>query len=140
MKKYSVQPCKPGDVPPDALWVTRCSKRKSCLTEDVPRKIYTSPQNQKFYKWAEKSCIPYGTISDLYGLVLNDQAIKTYDLAPSKESVVLRVLGEIVGAKCRWLGWESIIFFCKDYEEAKPYLRILSFSGLKAYWIQELPK
>jgi len=141
-KKYSVTLCDPKDVPKDALWATRCSKRKSELKRGVPKEIYTSPQNQEFYLWADKKGIPYGTISDAYGLVMNYQKIETYDLSPDKLSdSTKKVLGKTVGSKCRCLiGYESLVFYCKDCEEAKPYLEILSYSGLKVYWVRRLPE
>lgn len=130
-----------NDVPKDALWTTRCSRRKSHLKFGTQKEIYISPQNQVFYKWAEKRGIRYGTISDFYGLVMDDQVIKTYDLAPQLLlSRAKRVLGESVGTKCKELGYKSLVLYCKDYIEAKPYLEILSYSGLRVYWLKELPE
>ena len=138
-KKYAITLCDPKDVPEDALWVTRCSRRKSRLERGFPKEIYTSPQNQEFYLWAEKKGIPYGTISDMYGLVMNDQNIKTYDLAPDKLSdIEKRNLGVAVRVDCRSLGYESLAFYCKTLEEAKSYLEILSYSRLKVYWVRRL--
>lgn len=141
-KKYGITLCNQKDVPEDTLWVTRCSRRKSQLKIGVPKEIYTSPQNQEFYLWAEKKGIPYGTISDAYGLVMNYQKITSYDLSPDRLSDTEKLkLGETVGSKCRNLiGYESLVFYCKNYEEAKPYLKILSYSGLKVYWIRRLLK
>lgn len=141
-EKYAITLCDPKDVPGDALWATRCSRRKSQLKMGVPKEIYTSPLNQEFYLWAERKGIPYGTISDAYGLVMNYQKITSYDLSPDRLADTEKLkLGETVGSKCRCLiGYESLVFYCKDYEEAAPYLEILSYSGLKVYWIQELPE
>jgi len=139
-KKYAITLCDPEDVPEDALWAVRCSRRKSKLKMGVPKEIYTSPLNQEFYLWAEKKGIPYGTISDAYGLVMNYQKITSYDLSPDRLSDTEKLkLGETVGSKCRYLiGYESLVLYCKDYEEAKPYLKILSYSGLKVYWTRRL--
>lgn len=138
-KKYSATLCDPKDIPEDALWSTRCSRRKSELMRGVPKEIYTSPQNQEFYLWAEKKSIFYGTISDAYGLVMNYQAIKTYDLSPdSLPDLIKRALGQAVGVQFRDLVYNSLAFYCKNYEEAKPYLEILSHSGLKVYWVRRL--
>ena len=71
---------------------------------------------------------------------MNDQVIETYDRSPNSIlDSIKRVLGGAVGAKCRDLGYKSLVFYCKDYDEAKPYLKILSYSGLKVYWIRKLP-
>lgn len=138
-KKYDITLCNPEDVPEDALWSTRCSKRKSQLLRGIPKEIYISPQNQEFYLWAEKKGILYGTISDKYGLVVSHQIIETYDLAPDDLSdSVKRNLGELIEEKCGNLDFESLALYCKDYEEAKPYLEILSHSGLKVYWVGRL--
>jgi len=138
-EKYAITLCDPEDVPKGTFWTTRCSRRKSKLKRGVPRQIYTSPLNQEFYLWAKKECIPYGTISDAYGLVLAYQVIETYDLSPDKLSdATKQVLGKAVGVKCRDLSHKSLVLFCKDYEEAKPYLSILSHSGLKVYWVRRL--
>ncbi len=138
-KKYAVTLCDPKDVPKDALWSTRCSRRKSFLKFGTPKEIYTSPQNQEFYLWAEKKGILYGTISDKYGPVMNYQIIETYNLSPDELSdAEKRDIGKAVKVKCRDLGYESLVLYCKNYGEAKPYLKILSYSGLKVYWIQEL--
>lgn len=140
-KKYGITLCNPKDVPKDALWVTRCSRRKSFLKFGIPKEIYTSPQNQEFYLWAGKKGILYGTISDRYGLVMNYQIIETYDLAPdSLSDTEKQSLGKSIGEACRDLtDYKSLAFYCKNYEEAKPYLKILSYSGLKVYWTRRLP-
>lgn len=140
-KKYAVTLCDPKDVPKDALWATHCSRRKSKLNRGIPKEIYTSPLNQEFYLWAEKKSIFYGTISDKYGLVMKNQVIKTYDLAPDKLSdTEKRDLGEAIGAQFRDLGYKSLVLYCKNYEEVALYLKILSYSGLKVYWIRSLPE
>jgi len=139
-EKYAITLCDPKDVPEDALWSTRCSRRKSFLKFGTPKEIYTSPQNQEFYLWAEKKGILYETISDKYGPVMNYQIIETYNLAPDELSdAEKRDIGKAVKVKCRGLGYESLVLYCKDYEEAKPYLKILSYSGLKVYWVRRLP-
>ncbi len=139
-KKYAITLCDPKDVPEDALWSIRCSRRKSELKRGIPKEIYTSPLNQEFYSWAEKKHILYGTISDKYGLVMNYQVIGTYDLSPDRLSdLEKRNLGEAVGVSCRDLtDFKSLAFFCRDYGEARPYLSILSYSGLKVYWVRRL--
>ena len=139
-KKYAITLCDPKDIPEDALWSTRCSRRKSFLKKGFPKEIYTSPLNQEFYLWEERKGILYGTISDAYGLVMNYQEIETYDLSPDRLSdAAKRSLGESIGGECRDLvSFKSLVLYCKDYGEAESYLEILSYSGLKVYWVRRL--
>ena len=66
----------------NVIWLTVCSKLKSDRADGNQKQIYVSNKNKTFYNFCENRNYNYGTISDKYGLINQNDIIKNYDLAP----------------------------------------------------------
>lgn len=66
----------------NVIWLTGCSKLKSDRADGNQKQIYVSNKNKTFYNFCENRNYNYGTISDKYGLINQNDIIKNYDLPP----------------------------------------------------------
>ena len=122
------------------LWATRCCRIKSGLG-GRPREMYRSPLVQHFLAFAEASGLAYAIVSDKYGLHFPEERVAYYDLGPwDLSSVARKALGEVVGAQAQERGHKEILFYNTSPLMSRPYLEILSSSGLRVFFTTRLPK
>jgi hypothetical protein len=97
-------------------------------------------QNLRFYKRCEELKIPYGVLSDKYGLHLHDEELSFYDIHPdtlSKQD--FRKLGSKIYFKMESLGCDSFLFFNPSPVPSRPYFRMMITTGFKIYYTTKLP-
>ena len=139
-KKWGIKTISFGkEIPADCLWVTRCSKIKSKAIKGKPKDLYCSYINKYFYKHMEKRGLPYGVISDKYGLHLSDEKLPSYDIHPSLLTSYDKMrLGKIIKWKCNKRGFKRIIFYNNSPLMSFPYFEILFYSNLEVFFITNL--
>lgn len=122
---------------------TRCSKKKLPThgRKVHPSEFYIGYQNLLFYRWAKRFNIRYGIISDLYGLVYDDDLIEEYDLHPSALTPDdFTRLGTLIKEQMYSRRNNEIIFYNLSPIIASPYLKILAATSLPVTYITMLPK
>jgi len=105
----------------------------------IPKEFYVSKRNRLFYQVMEKNHLPYGIISDKYGIHFYDEELKYYDIHPSKLSKQDKMqLGQRLRYKCLNRNFIEIIYWSPSPLFARPYLEMLKYSGLKVYFTVSL--
>ena len=124
------------------IFATRCSKTKGSGNDcKIPKEFYLSSLNLRFYDYCENNGITYGIISDLYGIHFQDEIINSYDSHPKSLTIEnKKELGNIIATKCRERKYTTIIFFSQGPDMNRPYFEMLSYSGLKVYYVTKLIK
>jgi len=122
------------------LWTTRCSKTKSRISCGTPDVLYQSPLNLYFYRTMEERSLPYGILSDKYGLHMSDEIRDWYDVHPSALSDAdKKRLGRKIQSKLKARGFQGIVFYNNSPLRSVPYLEILSFAELPVIFTTRLP-
>ena len=124
----------------NTLLVTKCSKFKKQSNELLmPKELYTSKQNIKFYSFCEQYQLPYAILSDKYGLFYYDETKECYDIHPSQLSDKDKEnLGLIIKNKALQRDYNTIIFYASSPLMSKPYFDMLSYSGLQIFFATTL--
>lgn len=120
-------PAIPGAVP-----VTHCSKTKGEAADvAVPRDFYVSGRNLRFYAECERRGLPYGILSDQYGVHWHDEPKPFYDIHPGQlPEESLWELGKLIGEKCRERGVGALFYVASPPTVAVPYHIMLLASGV----------
>lgn len=124
------------------VFTSRCSKTKGNINDRcVPKEFYLSNLLvDKFYPFCERFNIPYGIISDKYGILFMDEKLLFYDIHPSSLSIQdKKILGGIIKKKCFEKGYDTIVFYNTSPLMSFPYFEILYYSGLNIFYITKLP-
>lgn len=125
----------------DVIFATRCSKIKSDKQSCLPKDYYMGEQNIRFFDECESNDISYAILSDYYGIVFYDEIINSYDLHPKDLTIEnKKELGKTIATKCRERGYTTIIFYNTSPFMSLPYFEMLSYSGLKVYYVTKLIK
>ena len=120
----------------NTLWVTRCSKTKS-VNGGIPRELYVSKLNLRFYDYVESHNYKYGVLSDKYGLHLQDESLEYYNTHPSQLSNDDKIeLGKMIAQKANG---KTLVFYNTSPIQSIPYFEMLSHSGLTVYFTTKLP-
>lgn len=121
-----------------AIWTTRCCKIKNCK-KGLPIEMYHSYITNRFFTFVINNNLPYGIISDKYGLHLSNEKLDSYNIHPSKLTMDEKVkLGTKICKIVTRLGYSRIIFYNNSPLLSKPYFEMLSNTGLKVYYITKL--
>jgi len=122
------------------LWVTRCSKTKNDFKRGIPRDLYGSAVNLFFYRAMEYYRLPYGVLSDKYGLHLEDEKLEYYDIHPSTLCEQDKIkLGELIGQKTKRRGFKTLVIYNNSPLMSYPYFEMLSNSKLNVFFTTRLP-
>jgi hypothetical protein len=116
----------------DAVPVTHCSKTKEQGGDvAVPKDFYVSGRNLRFYDACEARGLPYGILSDQYGIHWHDELKPFYDVFPGQlKDEQLWELGQIIGEKCRERGVTSLFYVASPPTTSAPYHIMLLASGI----------
>ncbi|MEM3433311.1 MAG: hypothetical protein QXP27_03945 [Candidatus Methanomethyliaceae archaeon] len=126
-------------APQEALWVTRCSRTKNGVDLGIPKELYISPINKYFYKCMESNRLPYGILSDKYGLHLAEEKLPYYDVHPSELSQEhKRRLGMLIRDKVLALGFWRVVFYNPSPLMSLPYFEMLYYSALDVFYTTRL--
>ena len=121
------------------LFVTSCSKTKSGKQKATPKEFYVSKRNISFYKICEDLGLTYAIQSDLYGLHFYDEELEWYDIHPSVLTKKDKeVLGKIIAKKSADRNIDVIIFCNPSPLQSRPYLEMLSYSGINYYFVSDM--
>ncbi len=127
-------------LPDTPLWTTRCCKIKGFVKQGLPRDLYRSPLNQRFYAWTEAHRLRYAILSDKYGLHLDTEVLPVYDLHPSFLTTRDKYrLGRTIRKQATGLGYRTLVFYNSSPILSKPYFELLAASGLKVFFVTRLP-
>lgn len=120
------------------LITSRCSKTKG-IAGGFPKDLYISPLNQTFYQAMEKNNYYYGILSDLYGLHLCDEELGYYDVHPSMlKPEEFERLGKLIREKADLVKMDKILFYNTSPIMSSPYFKMMSYTGLKIYFITKI--
>lgn len=115
----------------DTLFCNRCCAKKSEKEKAKPKDLYISNLNYKFYFNMENYKLNYGTLSDKYGLVLENEKIKNYELHPENlNKDKKKILGREIYKKFNSLDKKYLIFYNTSPLMSLPYLEMLVYSKL----------
>ncbi len=123
----------------DQLWTTRCCRVKGSHG-GRPHEMYRSSHVQRFLSFANAAGVEHAIISDRYGLHFPDQCLPSYDLGPwdlSPEG--RRALGRMITTQAETRGHRAIVVYNNSPLMSRPYLEILSHSGLAIFFTTRLP-
>jgi len=124
----------------ETLWITRCSKTKNGVHRGTPKDLYVSPINKYFYAYMEKQGLPYGVLSDKYGLHMNNEELEYYDVHPKELTEYdKRLLGELIREKACGRGFSELVFYNPSPLMSVPYFEMLYYSGLIIFYTTVLP-
>lgn len=130
-----------SNIPVNALWTTHCSKTKSGKSQAIPKEFYVSARNILFYHLMEENKLPYGILSDRYGIHFFDEKLDYYDVHPSQLTLKRKAqLGYVIRTKCLKRNFSTIIYWNPSPIFAKPYFEMLKFSGLTIYYTTSIQK
>jgi len=124
------------------LSVTNCSRTKGELSDKkVPKEFYVSSLNLRFYRWCEKIKVPYGVLSDMYGLHLWNEEKEYYDVHPSKlNSFQFRKLGSLIYYKMESIKCNQLLYYGLPPVTCTPYFRMMIVAGFPIFYTTKLPK
>ncbi len=133
----------PLDEPPpprrDCFWVSRCSKIKAGRETGTPEELYQSNVNRYFFAFVRRHGLRHGILSDLYGLHLDCERLKTYDVHPSQLTAEHKFeLGRLVGEKVRSAGFGTLVFYNNSPIRSRPYFEILAAADLRVFYTTRL--
>lgn len=121
------------------LPVTSCSRTKGGIDSGVPKEFYISKRNLAFYSWCEYHHLPYGILSDKYGLHYYTEKRDWYDIHPSElGDNEFRVLGEKVKQSMKKYKLKGLVFCNSSPYMSIPYFKIMKFSGAETIFVTKL--
>lgn len=130
-------------VPTNSLFITKCTNEKNLIPQGIkvtPAELYTGNTIKTFFTYCINNKIPYGILSDKYGLLLPDSKIEWYDLHPwDVTDSYFENLGEIVNKQCNELNITNLCFFGSSPILSTPYFKILKASKIHTSYITKLP-
>ena len=125
------------------LLVTRCSGTKTNKVQDkyYPKELYQGLVPQLFFKKMDVEKLRYGVLSDLHGIVWDDEQIANYDMPPqavTDEGFVK--LGEIIHNKVleKYPLVKKIFFYNTSVIMSYPYFKMLKASQYDCYYFSNL--
>ena len=121
-----------------SIWTTRCSKTKP-VKAGVPEQLYRSASNEFFYRFVRRNNFRFGIISDKYGIHMDIERLRYYDVHPGQLSRDAKeLLGQLVKKKVEAAGFERIVFYNASPLMSTPYFEILSYCELPVYYTTRL--
>lgn len=124
---------------PSVLPVTNCTRSKGIA--GIPKNLYNTAQNHRFYSWCEDLDLKYGVISDYYGLLMCDEEGELYDVAPGKLSDKdKRQIASKIYFKMESIDKSEFLFFGLPPVKLRPYFKLMIITGMKIYYTTKLPR
>lgn len=125
------------------LLVTRCSGTKTNKMQDLyyPKELYQGLVPQLFFKKMDIEKLRYGVLSDLYGIVWDDERIANYDMPPQNVNDDGFIeLGHIIHKKIseRYPSIQKIFFYNTSVIMSYPYFKMLKASEYDCYYFSNL--
>jgi len=122
----------------DTMLISNCSRTKGTQGDVAfPKKFYLGSNAQKTIKFAEQLNIPYGILSDLYGIHYHDEALAFYDIHPT-EVPDKEELARVLKKKCEERGVKQVIYCQSSPAMGRFYIDLLLMAGLKVYYVTSL--
>lgn len=139
-ERWGIQPLEHLGLPiKEALCVTRCSKTKNGIECGTPKELYISSVTKYFYRLMEEFALPYGVLSDRYGLHMYDEMLEYYDVHPKElTNLDKQALGALIREKARTRGFGVLIFYSPSPLMSVPYFEMLYYSGLSVFYTTAL--
>jgi len=103
------------------LFLTYCSGKKYPVEEGIPKQLYDSPRIRAFIRKCELAGVRYGIVSAKYGLVFDNEVVKTYDVTLKEANIPL--LKWIILKKLK--PFKEVIFYAPNPIRAKGYIKLL---------------
>ncbi len=116
-----------------SLPITHCCSNKGITPEDkaIPSNFYVGKRNLRFYKICNELNVPYGILSDLYGLHMHDVALNGYDTPPYNFSPEqLWELGKLIRIVADERQIKALHYIAAPPTCMVPYLLMLFASGV----------
>ncbi len=127
------------EIPEDALWTTSCSKTKRTGRTGKPKDFYRGRYSGLFYDHVERYELPYGIISDKYGIHMFDEELEYYDIHPGELTMEdKKHLGKLIRKKVKGYGFSDLVFYYPSPLMSKPYFEILLFSRLNVSYLTQI--
>jgi len=127
------------EIPEDALWTTSCSKTKKTGKSGKPKDFYRGRYSILFYDYVEKHKLPYGVISDKYGIHMFDEELEYYDVHPRELTIGdKKHLGRLIREKIKEYGFSELVFYYPSPLLSQPYFEILWFSQLDVNYLTQI--
>jgi hypothetical protein len=103
--------------------LANCSQTKGKQGDVAyPRQFYLG-ECQKYMKYAERHNLPFGILSDLYGIHFHDEQLSFYDLRP--EMVDSLELAPKISERLNSRNITKVLYICESPSRARPYLKFL---------------
>lgn len=121
------------------LPVSRCSAVKGNVSKGTPEQLYRGNQNIRFYQWCKRNRIPYGILSDQYGLVLWNEEREMYDTHPSQvpEEQFVK-LAKYTRAVMDRYKRQGFLYHSAPPMTSAPYFHLMLLTGLKVFYLSKL--
>lgn len=135
---------KNSDLPygDNVIYCTSCSGNKDGEVEfGTPKQIYASKLNQAFYNHLESVGMRHGTLSGHLGLIMDDQVFQTYDDGGTSDieyEEEYMLYAELIKRNCQQHGFDTIVFCYSSPLMSEPFIRRLSYTGLKIYYVTKI--
>ena len=110
-------------VTDDILMLCNCSNSKSITDNVTPIQLYQGVDVRRFTKLCSTYNIPYGVLSDLYGILYFDEKVKKYDLSPT--NVDRPKLAITISEQLKIRNYTIIVYYCPTPSRAFTYLDFL---------------
>lgn len=140
-ERWGIQPIEHLRLPSikETLWVTRCSRTKKGVERGTPKDLYISSITKYFYRLMEEFALPYGVLSDRYGLHMYDEELEYYDVHPEElTDLDKQTLGALIREKAMARGFGVLIFYSPSPLMSVPYFEMLYHSGLSVFYTTAL--
>lgn len=120
------------------ILVANCSKTKGERGQVAyPKEFYKGQNAQLTIAFAEAHKLPYGILSDMYGIHFDDEALPYYDTHPS-EVIDKEGLAEILRCKCEERFVTSVVYRNSSPARARFYIDLLLLAGLEVVYVTSL--
>ena len=122
------------------LLVGNCSRTKGRSGDAaIPKRFYKGENAQRVITFAEYHGLPYGILSDLYGIHFHDEALPYYDIHPS-EVLDKAALADTLRKKCEERGIWRLVYSNTSPCRARFYLDLILMAGLQVGYVTRLKR
>lgn len=127
---------------PNIIPCSRCSKTKPTkIGKGVPKELYISRPNLRFYTWCERMGYKYMILSDKYGAHFWDEELEFYDIHPMElTNADFHHLAVLIKNKTTNRGYSGFLFYYNSPLMSVPYFHMMLLTGLDVFFCSTLPK
>ena len=120
------------------LLISNCSRTKGSSGDSAyPDQFYKGSMAQRTIRFAKWHKLPYGILSDLYGIHFHDECLPFYNIHPS-QVVDKELLAGKLQEKCRDRGITKLVYCNSSPIRARFYLDLILMAGLQAVYTTQL--